>query len=120
MASLLMQTVAHFTRPSFRPKPNNQPIKKFLRGWLLVLAPKEGLVNCATVCIKSEVLLLYMPSTFYRKTEPTMCCLILTQPEVQYFHVYCSPDPTTETTNLYCTAEVVWVSTLCCLTLTWP
>ena len=80
-------------------------LKKFLRGWLLVLGPNEGLVNCATVCIKSEVILLYMPSTFYRKTEPTMCCLILTQPEVQCFHVYCSPDPPTKTKNLYCTAS---------------
>ena len=53
---------------------------------------------------------VYMPSTFYRKTEPTICCLILTQPEVQCFHVYCSPDPPTKTTNLlrenlYCTAS---------------
>ena len=29
MTSLLMHTVAHFTRPSFRPKTNNQLIKKF-------------------------------------------------------------------------------------------
>ena len=30
MTSLLMHNVAHFTRPSFRPKTNNQPIQKFL------------------------------------------------------------------------------------------
>ena len=30
MTSLLMRTVAHSTRPSFRPKINNQPTKKFL------------------------------------------------------------------------------------------
>jgi hypothetical protein len=30
MTSLLMHTVAHFTRPSFRPKTNNQPLKKYL------------------------------------------------------------------------------------------
>ena len=30
MTSLLMHTVAHSTRPSFRPKTNNQPLKKFL------------------------------------------------------------------------------------------
>ena len=30
MTSLLTHTVAHSTRPSFRPKTNNQPIKKFL------------------------------------------------------------------------------------------
>ena len=29
MTSLLMHTVAHSTRPSFRPKTNNQPLKKF-------------------------------------------------------------------------------------------
>ena len=35
-------------------------LKNFLRGWLLVLSLKEGLVECATVCVKSEVILLYM------------------------------------------------------------
>ena len=111
MTSLLMHTVAHFTRPSFRPKINKQPIKKFLslavswdfildsmnffykdsdnfwrrkltlkvrilpflttftqlkawlknflRGSLLILGLKEGLVECATVCVKSEVILLH-------------------------------------------------------------
>ena len=32
-------------------------LKNFLRGWLLVLGPNEGLVKCATVCVKSEVIL---------------------------------------------------------------
>ena len=32
-------------------------LKNFLRGWLLVLGIKEGLVECATVCIKSVVIL---------------------------------------------------------------
>ena len=31
----------------------------FLMGWLLVLGLKEGLVECATVCIKSWVILKY-------------------------------------------------------------
>ena len=128
MNSLLTHTVAHSTRPSYRPKINHQPLKKFLslavswvkvvkngkiltfkvigifliffhwkisfqehiigklpfskyftfkndvqflmtftqltawlknflRGWLLVLGLKQGLVECATVCIKSEVML---------------------------------------------------------------
>ena len=37
--------------------------KNFLRGWLLALGIKEGLVECATVCVKSEVILLdtYLP-----------------------------------------------------------
>ena len=30
MTQLLLHTVAHSTRPSFRPKTNNQPTKKFL------------------------------------------------------------------------------------------
>ena len=33
-------------------------LKNFLRGWMLVLGLKEGLVECATVCVKSEVILL--------------------------------------------------------------
>ena len=33
-------------------------LKNFLRGWLLILGLKEGLVECATVCVKSEVILL--------------------------------------------------------------
>ena len=32
-------------------------LRNFLRGWLLVLGLKEGLVECATVCIKSVVIL---------------------------------------------------------------
>ena len=35
-------------------------LKNFLRGWFLVLGLKEGLVECTTVCVKSEVILLYM------------------------------------------------------------
>ena len=33
-------------------------LNNFLRGWLLILDLKEGLVECATVCIKSEVILM--------------------------------------------------------------
>ena len=32
-------------------------LKNFLGGWLLVLGIKEGLVECATVCVKSGVIL---------------------------------------------------------------
>ena len=32
-------------------------LKNFLRGWLLILVLKEGLLECATVCVKSEVIL---------------------------------------------------------------
>jgi hypothetical protein len=40
-------------------------LKNFLRGWLLVFGLKEGLVECATVCVKSEVILKYMYHTVY-------------------------------------------------------
>ena len=33
-------------------------LKNFLRDWLSVLGLKEGLVECATVCVKSEVILV--------------------------------------------------------------
>ena len=32
-------------------------LKNLLRGWLLVLSLKEGLVECATVCVKIWVIL---------------------------------------------------------------
>ena len=32
-------------------------LTNFLGGWLLVLGIKEGLVECATVCVKSVVIL---------------------------------------------------------------
>ena len=32
-------------------------LENFLGGWLLVLGIKEGLVECATVCVKSVVIL---------------------------------------------------------------
>ena len=35
-------------------------LKDFLGGWLLVLGIKEGLVECATVCVKSVVILQYI------------------------------------------------------------
>ena len=39
-------------------------LKNFLRGWLLALGLKEGLVECATVCFKSVVILLYIDINF--------------------------------------------------------
>ena len=33
-------------------------LKNFLMGWMLVLGLKEGLVECATVGVKSEVILI--------------------------------------------------------------
>ena len=40
MSSILTHTVAHSTRPSYRPKVNNQPLKKFLSlavSWVKVV-----------------------------------------------------------------------------------
>ena len=36
-------------------------LKTFLGGWLLVLGIKERLVECATVCVKSVVILMRKP-----------------------------------------------------------
>ena len=38
----------------------NVRLKNFLKGWLLVLGLKECLVECATLCVKSEVMLKYI------------------------------------------------------------
>ena len=46
----ILQFLTTFTQLTAR-------LKNFLRGWLLVLGLKEGLVECATVCVKSEVIL---------------------------------------------------------------
>ena len=35
-------------------------LKNFLGGWLLVLGLEEGFVECATVCVKSVVILMYL------------------------------------------------------------
>ena len=40
-------------------------LKNFLRGWLLVL----GLVECATVCVKSEVILVVLSLFGCRTTK---------------------------------------------------
>ena len=36
---------------------------EFVMGWLLVLGLKECLVECATVCVKSAVILTMEPNT---------------------------------------------------------
>ena len=37
----------------------NKRLKNFLRGWLLVFGLEEGLVECATLCVKSWVILSF-------------------------------------------------------------
>ena len=44
-------------------------LKNFLGGWLLVLGIKEGLVEYATVCVKSVVILKYNYSIFVDATS---------------------------------------------------
>jgi hypothetical protein len=44
-------------------------LKNFLMGWLLVLGLKESLVECATVCVKSEVMLLFI----HTSKKKTLC-----------------------------------------------
>ena len=46
----ILQYLTTFTQLTAR-------LENFLMGWLLVLGLKEGLVECATVCVKSEVIL---------------------------------------------------------------
>ena len=41
----------------------NSRLMEFLMGWLVVLGLKKCLVECATVCIKSEVILMYLYDT---------------------------------------------------------
>ena len=48
-----IQFLTTFAQLSARPK-------NVLRGWLLVLGLKEGLVECAAVCIKSVVILIFV------------------------------------------------------------
>ena len=43
-------------------------LKNFLMGWLLVLGLKESVVECATVCVKSEVILTYNTTTINTAT----------------------------------------------------
>ena len=42
MITLLTHTVAHFTKPSFRPKSTNQPLKKFLTEDLYSRVPNRS------------------------------------------------------------------------------
>ena len=47
----------------------SERLKNFLRGWLLVLDIKEGLVECATVCVKSVVILEFMCDVWFLSIE---------------------------------------------------
>ena len=46
----------------------NARLKNISMGWLLVLGLKECLVQCATLCVKSEVMLMHIYSESKRMT----------------------------------------------------
>ena len=50
-------------------------LKNFLRGWLLVLSLKEGLVECATVYVKSEVMLTLGNNTMQAASQIAVASL---------------------------------------------
>ena len=52
-------------------------LKNFLRGWLLVLGLKEGLVECATVCVKSVVILINVSELALEGTFSTIAMQML-------------------------------------------
>ena len=61
MPSLLTHAVAHSSRPSFRPKTNNQPIKKFLSlavSWVKVVK------NCKILTFKVNFLCQKLSESF--------------------------------------------------------
>ena len=62
MTSLLTHTVAHSTRPSFRPKTNNQPIKKFLS---LAVSWVKFVKNCKILTFKVKFLCQKWSESFY-------------------------------------------------------
>ena len=52
--------------------------QNFLRGWLLILGLKEGLEKCATVCVKSEVILRLVYNHSKCRTGPESLTNVLT------------------------------------------
>ena len=52
----------------------NARLKNFLMDWLLVLGLKEGMVECATVCVKNWVILM-SPLYLYKMTLPVIVVL---------------------------------------------
>ena len=45
MTQLLRHTVAHFTKPSFKPQTNNQPTKKFFKSWDHLSTSRQNVQN---------------------------------------------------------------------------
>ena len=62
MTSLLTHTVAHSTRHSYRPKVNNQPLKKFLR---LAVSCVKVVRNGKILTFRVNFLCLKLSNSFY-------------------------------------------------------
>ena len=74
--------------------------KNFLVGWLLVLGLEEGLVECATVCVKSWVILACLgpsindvtkKSEFLTPSFITVFTQFLTTPRGYWRHLWMAP-----------------------------
>ena len=61
----ILQFLTTFTQLTTR-------LRNFLMGWLLVLGLKKGLVECATVCVKSEVILNACVHTLHLVSKPAL------------------------------------------------
>ena len=71
----------------------NARLENFLNGWLLVLVLKECLVECATSCVKSEVILKKMVDN----TKIDRPCGILHKPYYSSCHLFCLTSTPTRT-----------------------
>ena len=70
MTTLLTHTVAHSTKPSFMPKTNNQPLKKFLKN------PESA--NIYTVPKWHEIVVLnFIFCLFSANTVACLNCIVL-------------------------------------------
>ena len=65
----------------------NARLKNFLRDWLLVLGRKECLVECATLCVKSEVILNSILWFDRKKHLPFIQNLNLTKSSTTFFSI---------------------------------
>ena len=65
----MLQFLTTFTQVTAR-------LKHFLMGWLLALGLKECLVKCATVCVKSVVILFYSYQVQVYSSEDNFCAVV--------------------------------------------
>ena len=70
MTSLLMHTVAHSTRPSFRSKINNQPLKKLLSllvSWVKVV--KNGKILTFSQFSNAKIIRNFLKKIFIEEYD---------------------------------------------------